>query len=126
MADSNCVADFMVRDPECAETWQQVALARQRMLTSSFSCLPIKVKDEWKLLSDYAIAMFLANSADPRRALRERIATVIESNALTLDDAILVSPKMPILEAVRTSVGRPVLVVEEGRLLGIATPFDFL
>jgi hypothetical protein len=60
MADSTFVADFMVRDPVCAELWQQVVIARQRMLTSSFSNLPIWLNGKWKLLSDYAVASYLS------------------------------------------------------------------
>lgn len=126
MADFRCVADFMVRDPACAQPWQQVAIARQIMLTSSFSNLPISLTGEWKLLSDYAIASYMSRSANPREALRMRIEEVFESGALTLDPAVVLKPDVTIEVAVRDSAGRPVLVVNDGQLLGIATPFDFL
>lgn len=74
MADSRCVADFMVRKPASAEPWQPVALARQQMLTNSFSHLLIWIDNQWHLLSDHAIARFLAASTNPRQAVRERIA----------------------------------------------------
>ena len=126
VADLKCVADFMVRSPACAETWQPVALARQRMLTSSYSYLPIRVDGEWKLISDYAIASYLSTAGRPRDALRERIAVVYERGALSLETAALVGPHASIQQALEISGGRPVLVVEDQRLLGLATPFDFL
>ena len=57
---SKHVSDFMVRDPVCAHLWQPISLIRQRMLTNSFSCLPVQNEEEqWCLVSDLQIAMYL-------------------------------------------------------------------
>jgi hypothetical protein len=125
MADARCVADFMVRDPTCAYSWQPIALARQQMLINSFSCLPIRFGEEWKLLSDFAIASYLVTSVDAGAALRERISVACE-RGLLIDPAAVVGPQTSIVQAIEQCGSRPVLVVEGNHLLGIATPFDFL
>jgi len=126
MADSKCIADYMVRDPACAQPWQPIALARQQMLTHSFSHLPILFQEQWGLLSDYAIALYLSSSVNPGQALRARIAEACDTSALALEKAVVVSPETSLAQALELGAGRPVLVVEDGRLVGIATPFDFL
>jgi predicted transcriptional regulator len=126
MADSRCVADFMVRDAVCAEPWQQVAVARQRMLIGSYSYLPIWISDEWRLLSDHAVASYLVSAAKPVEAIRKRISTVFETQELALEPAVVLDPDTSVAEAIKTSLGRPVIVVQGGRLVGIATSFDFL
>ncbi len=126
MADAKCVADYMVRDPACAQPWQPIALARQQMLTNSFSHLPLFLNERWNLLSDYAIASYLAHSSNPAQALKERIAVACERDALPLEPAVVVSSDTLIARALQMGRGRPVLVIEGARLLGIATPFDFL
>jgi hypothetical protein len=126
MADSKSVADFMVRVPTCAEAWQPVALARQQMLTNSFSFLPIWFGEQWQLLSDHAIALYLSESPNQRDAVRDRISEACESGALVLAPAVVVEPEMEVRQALQICHGRPVLIVEAGRLVGIATPFDLL
>jgi len=126
MGDATIVADFMVRDPACAEPWQPVALARHRMLMSSFSYLPMRVDGEWKRISDYAIAMYLARSESRRRALAWRIEVAHSDGALSIEPAPTVSPRATVKQALDASAGKPVLVVAEDRLIGIATPFDML
>ena len=125
MAGSQRVSDFMVRGAVCVEPWHQVGFARQQMLTNSFSYLPIFVEGAWKMVSDHAVASYRANSAKPREALRQRIA-VAARDALFLEPAVVVGPETPVPEAIKVSRGKPVLIVEEEHLIGIATPFDFL
>lgn len=67
------VADFMVKSPVLIEPWQPVAHARQLMLMHSFSFLPLQINDEWKLLSELAMAKFLYHN--PKR--KESLATPI-------------------------------------------------
>jgi len=126
MTEAKCVADFMVRDPACAETWQPVALARHRVLISSFSYLPIQLNGQWKLISDYAIASYVAAQHDPRQALKKTIESLCDAGTLVLEDAPVVRPDASIREALEMSRGKPVLVIEGGRMVGIATPFDLL
>jgi hypothetical protein len=126
MADATSVLDFMVRDPVCAELWQPVALARQQMLVNSYSYLPIRFQNRWHLLSDHAIARYLAEAENRRQASRVGIGTASEQGRLTLDPAIVVAADATVQHAIRICDSKPVLVVEHDRLLGIATPFDFL
>jgi hypothetical protein len=126
MADSKRVADFMVRGPVCAEPWQPVALARQQMLTNSFSYLPVRINEEWKFVSDYAIASYLSESANRHRAVRVRLGSAFREGVLALEPAVSVGPEVTVQHALEVCRGRPVLVVEDDRLLGIATPFDLL
>ena len=126
MTDFRAVSDFMVRDPVCAELWQPVSLARQRMLASSFSYLPLRVNDEWKLLSDHAVAYYLSQADKPVEAIRARIEDAHKKGDLKLQSAVLVSPGTSVTDALQICGGSPVLVVEGAVLLGIATPFDFL
>ena len=49
MSKSARVEDFMVRSPERAFSWQPLAEIRRTMLLNSFSYLPVKIEDEWKL-----------------------------------------------------------------------------
>lgn len=126
MAEARLVRDFMVREPSCAQPWQPLSLARHRMLTNSFSYLPIHLDGAWWFISDYAIASHVANAENRRKALAEPIETLCSSGALRLESAALVPPESTIQEALQVSMGKPVLVVHEGHLLGIATPFDLL
>jgi hypothetical protein len=96
------------------------------MLTHSFSYLPIRLNGEWKLLSDYSIAAFMAAAPNPAQAVRERIDDAVSSGRLALLDPVVVSPACPVRDAIQISDGRPVLIQERGELLGIATAFDFL
>lgn len=65
------VSDYMVRSVVHVEAWHPVAHARQRMLTHSFSFLPVNIGQQWKLVSELAVAKFLPNSlADEQRKLR--------------------------------------------------------
>jgi hypothetical protein len=126
MAGANRVVDYMVRTPACAEAWQPIALARQQMLTNSFSYLPIWFEDRWHLLSDHAVASYLADSSNPREAVRQRIGAACERGELLLERAVAVDTSVEVREALKVCGGRPVLVVDDHRLLGIVTPFDLL
>jgi hypothetical protein len=126
MAEERRVSDFMVSDTVCAEAWQPIALARQQMLINSFSALPIRISGEWRLITDYGIASYLAAAEDRRQALGARIQTMVDSKELKLERPAVLPPDSSIRDAVQRSGGNPVLVVDGERLLGIATPFDLL
>jgi hypothetical protein len=58
--DATIVADYMVKAPLCAYSWQPLSFVRQQMLANSFSHLPIRDADgKWYLLSDAAVASAL-------------------------------------------------------------------
>lgn len=125
------VADFMVRDPVCAQLWQPVGFIRQQMLANSYSYLPICRDDgSWGLLSDAAIATFLGAERNGK-VRTERLAQTIRQ-AVTLDvrPATFVRQEDPLAKALASLAGAPVLLVEDlsdpKRLLGILTAFDLL
>jgi hypothetical protein len=126
MAQSEVISDFMVRTPICAEPWHPVAFARQQMLASSFSNLPIWLGDAWHLLTDQSIASYLSDRASRNQRSRQTVQAACKVGELSLEPAVVVSPSISVAEALTESKGRPLLVVEHERLLGIATPFDFL
>lgn len=130
MVDGRCIADVMVREPISVEPWHQVAYARQLMLINSFSTLPIRVGDKWMLLADYAIAAYLAlageREKDREKTLRVRIEEASADHKLKLMPAKVVEPTARPQDLARACSPEPMLVVEGGRLLGIATPFDLL
>ncbi len=109
MAGANRVVDYMVRTPACAEAWQPIALARQQMLTNSFSYLPIWWKNQWHLLSDHAIASYLTESANPREAVRKRIAAACEQGVLTLERAVVVDASFGSAKLSKCGEGAPSL-----------------
>lgn len=111
-----------------------VSFARQQMLLHSFSFLPVRREDGWYLVSDCAVAQYLAgqNSAEgDRKRIDQALARSIEeasAEGLLLEPGSDVRPTCSKAEALaRTSPSRPLLVTDaEGRLLGIVTPFDLL
>lgn len=126
MVDFNCVADFMVREPACAQLWQPVAYARQQMLANSYSQLPILKDDCWFLLSDTAIARY-SNARDKKLALRRTIQDAVDGEDLALDLACCVAPESTVAEAIGKATNGVVLIVDDrNSLIGIATSFDFL
>jgi hypothetical protein len=125
MEGRDTIGDFMVSDPVCAEAWQPVSMARQKMLAASFSYLPVRVDEKWMLLSDHAIARYLTKADQPKDAVRARIGVAYEEGRLELRSAPVVDPAEPVAQALERCDGA-LLIVHEGRLLGIATPFDFL
>lgn len=125
MAEMDRVSDFMVRDPSVAELWQPLAFARQKMLSNSFSFLPIRVDTEWMFLSDYQVARYLSQAAD-RSVIRTRIDEAYEHCPGILKVANCVPGDRLVADVLRDFDGDPVLVVRGEELLGIATPFDFL
>lgn len=127
MADSRCVADFMVRSPVCAEPWQPVAFARQQMLVNSFSYLPVQWEGAWSVLSDRAVARFIGGQSIPAKALKQTIEEAVASGELALESAYCVLPEATVKDVLRETNGGVVLVTSiHGSLLGIATFFDFL
>ena len=131
MSHSAVVADFMVRDPLCAQAWQPLSFVRQQMLTSSFSFLPVLDKDDgWKLISDYSLAACLRTTAQERnRRMALTVERAVKEGLLKLEQAALVYGECPILDVVPKLSERPVLVIRSSgstELVGILSPFDVL
>lgn len=126
MARMRRIADYMVRSPVIAEPWQLIGFARQQMLLNSFSYLPIQRRGRWRLLSDWAIARYLAAHSRPKVALSTRIGQALDRKELDLVKCQVVSPENSISEVLPRLTGKPAVVVEDDQLVGIVTPFDLL
>ncbi len=139
--DTANVSDYMVREPVCAELWYPISFVRQRMLTNSFSYLPVKVPVkaangesvtmQWCLVSDLQIAKYLQCSSNNER--KRRLAKPLEkATQIQPLAASFVSSGMSIGDALNKfdSQSLPLLVISdtngETKLDGILTAFDLL
>lgn len=130
----NCSAmnDFMISDPVCTEMWQQVGLIRQKMLTNSFSFLPVIPNEAgapWQLISDAQLSRYLRSSSDERK---KRLAASLHqavSDGVQLQRATCRVATDPIDDVLEHIDQRPVLLFDDAdytRLLGLITAFDLL
>ncbi|HUA99754.1 MAG TPA: hypothetical protein VMA34_15585 [Terracidiphilus sp.] len=129
------VADFMMRNPVCGEPWQPVAFLRQQMLANSYSYLPVLSRDnEWGVVSDAAIAMFLGSDRKGKER-RRRLAMTLEEAALQserpvrLTSAVFIDETAPLDRAIELLKGAPIVLVRSPvgtSVVGILTPFDLL
>jgi hypothetical protein len=90
--------------------------------------LPVHTEQGWRLLSDDAIALFVAGKIGRARqqALQRQIYEAATTGDLVLEEATTVPPSEPVVKAVASCKGRPLLVCEGKKLVGLATAFDFL
>ncbi|MEW6208533.1 MAG: hypothetical protein AB1631_09205 [Acidobacteriota bacterium] len=136
MAQIARVADFMVRDPVCAQLWNPLSFVRQQMLTNSFSFLPVFDSDKcWKFISDHALAACLRTNAKERK---RRMALKVEeavgneqgvSKLLNLEKADIVPADCPIVDVVDKLGRQPILISrsdDSKEVVGILTAFDVL
>lgn len=135
METANFVSDYMVREPVCAELWHPVSFIRQRMLTNSFSYLPVKnTTGEWCLVSDLQIAKYLQGCSNRQRGIR--LSKTLEE-ALKEEPEIVLHPAKCLNEtgtidqALKTfDVDRKLILVftdtEQSKPVGILTAFDLL
>ena len=132
MNGSDCISDYMVKSPLCAELWQPVSLIRQQMLSNSFSFLPVLLDGHtWKVVSDCGLAKWLRTSSNDGERGKRLNATPREAHeklGLNLLDPILASPDSSVSDLLLLvqADGRPILITEGEQLLGIATPYDLL
>lgn len=131
------IGDVMVRSPVIAEDWQPMSFAREKMLTNSFSNLPIWRAGQWKVLTDAGLVAFLRKDSPNRDERGRRIGLSLREAAgagLQFADAV-VRPQMTTLAEVseqfaNTPAIQVVLVCAAGPtdpgLLGIVTAFDIL
>lgn len=106
-----------------AYTWQRLGECRRLMLTYSFSYLPVKIGNEWKILTDVDLAEYLAVKGPEGR--KEIVKEAIK-NGLEVDDAAKVKPTYCKWKALKKMKGKAAVVMTEGDLVGIITPFDLL
>ena len=129
------VADFMVRNPICAQPWYPISFIRQIMLENAFSCVPVWTEGAkgqgWHLISDQAIASYLRAGTRDERTVR--LSTALkDAKELHLEFCTPIPPDTRINAALQSSKGLPLLVARNhdmqgaDSLLGILTPFDLL
>ena len=126
MQGATKIADIMVRGVVVADEWQPVSFVRQQMLVSSFSYIPVYLGG-WKLISDSAIVKYLNHSNYSERK-RRLISTVGEAinKGLQAEKAKTVGPNAKVSKIKDKWSGKPILVTEGRRLVGIVTSFDLL
>ena len=129
--DCTTVADFMVKTVIQAELWQPLAFLRQRMLTSSFSYLPLLIPGRgWRLISDHSLATALRRKDWKREhSLGMTLGKAIEDGIIDPPEAISVKPDVEIHDALELMKDRPVLVQRPDnpdQIIGIVTAFDLM
>jgi hypothetical protein len=128
------VGDFMVRSPVILQPWQPVSYARQLMLTHSFSFLPVKIENEWMLLSEVAVAKFLHRKQQRKELLAKPIKDVggfeEHGKELELVKAFVVTEDARVEEllANANSSVQTLWLVEDGHggLAGVLSPFELM
>lgn len=117
------VKEFMVRNVVTSEVWQPLSFIRLTMLKNSFSYLPVNRDGNWKLISDFNLASYL-DQTRPQR-LMQTLGEAIEQGLKT-EDAYVCCPDTLKQTALEQCNGKPILVVADGHLEGVVTPFDLL
>jgi CBS domain-containing protein len=127
------VADFMVRNPICAELWQPVSFIRQQMLANSYSYVPVLGDGGvWQIVSDTSIARFLGldrPGSSRKSRLMKTLRDAFQEDSNLLEPAIDLPPDTKLCQALDRLKSTNVLLVRDSRqgdLLGILTAFDLL
>lgn len=133
MKGSNCISDYMVKSPLCAELWQPVSLIRQHMLSNSYSFLPVFLEGSgWKVVSDYGLAKWLRtarNDAERGERLNSTLEKAHQELGLRFLEPVFAKRDTLVSDLLcqaEEKDGCPILITEGERLLGIATPYDLL
>lgn len=134
MEKGNFISDYMVREPVCAELWHPVSFIRQRMLTNSFSYLPVKdAAGQWCLVSDLQIARYLQGCSNRQRNVRlaKTLEEALKETELVLPPAKYLNDAVSIDAALKMFDvdGKLILVfrnTEQEKPVGILTAFDLL
>ena len=126
------VVNYMVRNPVCAELWQQISFIRQQMLANSFSFLPVKNENKWFLVSDIELANFLGRSR-PNGERNQRLAKSLKESKIELKEAKWCNQHFSLEDAINIlneASERFLLVSGDGdakdNVVGILTAFDLL
>lgn len=127
------VRDFMVRDAVTVQPWQPVAYARQLMQMHSFTFLPVKLDEQWKLVPEVSMAKFLPRGGQRRKeALGCSIADAakLDEGSLHLVDAQIVGTEDDVAEllgSVNPNLATLWLVEDgHGGLAGVLSPFELM
>lgn len=132
-AEAMKIQHYMIRDPVVAAIWEPLSFLRQRMLSNSFSFLPVLAPgDEWMLVSDRGLARCLrtVNGSERKDRLKMALGRAVEADiGLRLEAAERCAPDDSVADIASRIGDRPILVLEHEkptRLLGIVTAFDLL
>ena len=129
MTKAKFAAEFMVRDPVCAELWQPLSAIRRTMLLNNFSFLPYGTKDgTWKLISDCNLVAYLRVSESQRKErLLSSLAEALGPGKLENTHPRRCDLNTPIGALASDISEVPCLVISDNnRLCGIITAFDLL
>ncbi len=126
-AEKNVKA-YIQKDVVRAYVWQNLDECRRQILIHSFSYLPIKVKNEWKMLSDANLAEYLADQ-NAKELWKQRVECAMEKG-LKIEPAKEVKQTDSQKCALDKMNGKAAIVTEGEEknkdLVGIITPFDLL
>ena len=133
MLDST-VGDYMVKDAISITQTQPVARARQLMLTYSFSNLPVELDGKWYLLTEIALARFLAKarSADDRfKLLGKSVAEAFSEEPSLLRDVstatVTVERSIRDLLQLDGKLDQMLwLVLHNNKLVGVISPSELM
>lgn len=129
----NKISDVMVKNPITVSSWQAVAQVRQLMLIHSFSFIPVYHDEKWKLISEISIVKFLHQAGSTSNRKKRLVMSISDAvateNSLTLVNAqILSSDRM--ISSLFNDAGNDThtlwLVVDDGRLSGVLSPFELM
>ncbi|MCB0810277.1 MAG: hypothetical protein KDB96_13445, partial [Flavobacteriales bacterium] len=134
--------DLMITKPVIAESWHLLAHVRTLMLSNSFSYLPYPVEEDgtkqWHLLSDMAILKWIGQALTDPKKKSARLSFSVkqaleyqqdhEPGPLTISEATVRPPTASLSELTDRleKDPEPILIVEDGRLLGLITAFDVM
>ncbi len=122
------VGDHMVKDAIAIEAWQPVSRARQLMLTHSFSNLPVRIGDSWKLLTERGLAKYLAGN-NKNKALGATISQVAAQ--LSLEPAVTTKKEADADSLLVGATGGGatslwIVIDGEQHLLGVISAFELI
>lgn len=126
-AEKDGVKAYIQTEVVRAYKWQRLGECRRLMLTLSFSYLPLKIGNEWKMLADADLAKYLADTDEKRR--KERVKETVKEakkNGLKVKKSAIVEPNDSKEEALNKMEGKAAIVKIGEDLVGIITPFDLL
>ena len=125
--------DLMIREVVVAESWEELATVRRKMLELSISYIPAFLNKtgeqaDWYLIEDGKLARyFKENSKNSEAPRRQKVGEVVEKLEIRKAEKVVCCKKIE--EIFDLIIKEPVLVVdkcETNRLLGILTAFDLL
>ena len=123
------VEDLMVRTPLIAHDWHRIADVRKMMLANSFSSLPILARGQWRLITDRRVVEMMAgarSTAKRNKMLAMKVDEATSQRLLSLEAPHCCAKSELVADIIAKMNDLPLLVVDDGNLVGILTAFDLL